>query len=939
MTKLKKTFTLVELIVVIAILAILSVTSFVVLSQWFVKARNVRRTSDLQNLKTALNSHYFSRFEYPHPWEEIEILNESGIVIWYQGLFDESVGAQMDELTKVPKDPLDKDYYWYSILTKDGVGYELVAFLEVVDTNLLGAINNAYAVSLSSRIPYVIWEYVERWWFHLKPLTFIHPDYWVITSQVLGSGGYIKVDTSTLTGYETDWGVVGGVEVEWWEYWVASVIEVYPSSTISIAEVGQALPVVGGVAPSVAWWGELTDDELLAMFEDWSEYTQNWWNNNCDVNNMVVDRTNFSGGRIWSYTLNANTIYWVPNGVYELSEAVVFNWNCIWLVGQNRSWVVFSGSPTNGIEGGGFNNILTSITIDHNAENWIARWGVYRSTISNLELLNNGYNGLQWEGILNGNIKNILSHNNGRHGLYMYDNNNSVYLSNWIVSNIKAYANNNEGVSLYFRKRSRYNNLFENIETFDNGGNWVAWNCMYDGEEEQLDKISNIVSYSNSGHGVYVRTCEKEDLSIPTLIIDWVNSYDNFYNGLYLYDWRWYEINNIKSYQNWWVGIFLYSVSTSTWDNWNTYQNNMFAYSDQLKWYWNVRIESSSSNVFENIVSYNASYNGVDISDSNNNTFNNLKTYSNSWAGIKVDTSNDNKFINIKSYNNGEKWLIVYSSDDNLISNSYFYENSSQWIEMYWHSQENIINKVVAYNNYDGIVEDNWGEDLLGNYLFNVVAVNNQHYGINTKWDHTILINVVVANNGTNYVGLSTDWEKRQISNLAVYNNELNFYLWWKNSVLDNITSYSAGNNWIKVGSSSDWNTYYDILRLFENSGGNLNILWELNVATSSHPETWWQPGQLIEDQDTMWCDWVINPVATDWSKLLDGNCDNIGYLQSFSGKIIDHFEIWSNIPTQHQPYIWENNNTSNSRQDSYTLTWWWTDGIERDSTQKIGEW
>ena len=80
----QKTFTLVELIVVIAILAILAVTSFVVLSQWFVKTRNVRRTSDLQGLKTALNSYYFSNFKYPQPGEAIEILDESGVVIGYQ---------------------------------------------------------------------------------------------------------------------------------------------------------------------------------------------------------------------------------------------------------------------------------------------------------------------------------------------------------------------------------------------------------------------------------------------------------------------------------------------------------------------------------------------------------------------------------------------------------------------------------------------------------------------------------------------------------------------------------------------------------------------------------------------------------------------------------------------------------------------------------------
>ncbi len=250
MKKIFRGFTLVELIVVIAILAILAITSFVVLSQWFVKSRNIRRVADLQWLKTALNSYYYSNFKYPMPGEAIEIRDENDEVIWYQWLFDESVWGQMREVTKVPQDPLDKEYYGYSILVKNGEWYELVAFLEVVDTNLLWGVDKAYAISLSSRVPYVIGEYQEKWDFHLKPLTFIHPDYGVITSLILWSGWYVKIDTNTLTWYESSGWVVWGVNVEWWEFWVADVIEIYPSGVIDPNQVSQALPVVGGVSSS-----------------------------------------------------------------------------------------------------------------------------------------------------------------------------------------------------------------------------------------------------------------------------------------------------------------------------------------------------------------------------------------------------------------------------------------------------------------------------------------------------------------------------------------------------------------------------------------------------------------------------------------------------------------------------------------------------------------
>ncbi len=273
--KTNKWFTLIELIVVIAILAILSVTSFVVLSQWFVKSRNVKRVTDLSDLQTALRSYYFSQASiwrpgYPMPGEAIEIRDENDEVIWYQWLFDDSVWGKMSELTKVPRDPLDKEYYWYSVLTNKWEWYELVAFLEVIDFNLLWeSFNRAYAISLSSRVPYVLWEYREREWYFLKPMTFIHPDFWMITSQVLGSGWYIKVDLTTLTGEYISWTSVWGVEVWGWEYWVADVIEVGGSNagSINIGDIAQALPTVWWVTPT-----NTTPSSVVAG----GYYTFNW---------------------------------------------------------------------------------------------------------------------------------------------------------------------------------------------------------------------------------------------------------------------------------------------------------------------------------------------------------------------------------------------------------------------------------------------------------------------------------------------------------------------------------------------------------------------------------------------------------------------------------------------------------------------------------------
>ena len=86
----KKTFTLIELIVVISILAILSITSFVLLTKWIVKARNSRRIADVQLIKRALERYYYARkslntdgYQYPLPGDAVEITSTTGELLGY----------------------------------------------------------------------------------------------------------------------------------------------------------------------------------------------------------------------------------------------------------------------------------------------------------------------------------------------------------------------------------------------------------------------------------------------------------------------------------------------------------------------------------------------------------------------------------------------------------------------------------------------------------------------------------------------------------------------------------------------------------------------------------------------------------------------------------------------------------------------------------------
>ena len=65
--KSKKTFTLVELIIVIAIIAILAVTAFLLLTKWLAKARDSSRASDLASLQTSLQIYLTESSKLPMP--------------------------------------------------------------------------------------------------------------------------------------------------------------------------------------------------------------------------------------------------------------------------------------------------------------------------------------------------------------------------------------------------------------------------------------------------------------------------------------------------------------------------------------------------------------------------------------------------------------------------------------------------------------------------------------------------------------------------------------------------------------------------------------------------------------------------------------------------------------------------------------------------------
>ncbi|MEF2175162.1 MAG: thrombospondin type-1 domain-containing protein [Candidatus Absconditabacteria bacterium] len=125
--KFLKSFTLIELIIVIAIIVVLGVAAFLVLTQWMSKGRDAQRISDLSTIKTALDIALSKNDKLPAP-DEANVLLYSGTEILYQGLFGDQVVKSIGTLNKVPRDRVN-GLYEYSLL-EDMKTYKIKAVME-----------------------------------------------------------------------------------------------------------------------------------------------------------------------------------------------------------------------------------------------------------------------------------------------------------------------------------------------------------------------------------------------------------------------------------------------------------------------------------------------------------------------------------------------------------------------------------------------------------------------------------------------------------------------------------------------------------------------------------------------------------------------------------------------------------------------------------------
>ncbi|MEF2175548.1 MAG: fibrinogen-like YCDxxxxGGGW domain-containing protein [Candidatus Absconditabacteria bacterium] len=145
--KFLKSFTLIELIIVIAVIAVLGASAFLVLSQWMSKSRDSRKIADLGTIDTAISISITSNDKLPVPDNKTDILF-SGNIVWEVGYFgDEAVKQIGGSLTKTPIDPTTKQRYRYGVWSNK---YQLGTIIENEQFSRFA--NRAYAKDYFTRL-------------------------------------------------------------------------------------------------------------------------------------------------------------------------------------------------------------------------------------------------------------------------------------------------------------------------------------------------------------------------------------------------------------------------------------------------------------------------------------------------------------------------------------------------------------------------------------------------------------------------------------------------------------------------------------------------------------------------------------------------------------------------------------------------------------------
>lgn len=154
--KFLKSFTLIELLIVIWILAVFWVMAILTLTYWWWRARDSRQITDVIALRKSLTMYYTQNSDYPVPSKSISIFDQKWKLLWLQWYFDEEIYKVLWNLPRIVKDPSTNNFYTYTRYVNNQ-WFELWTFLNEPDK---------YSNLISDKVLWALWwePYVTTYW-------------------------------------------------------------------------------------------------------------------------------------------------------------------------------------------------------------------------------------------------------------------------------------------------------------------------------------------------------------------------------------------------------------------------------------------------------------------------------------------------------------------------------------------------------------------------------------------------------------------------------------------------------------------------------------------------------------------------------------------------------------------------------------------------------
>jgi len=227
----KKSLTLVELLISIFIIGILATIAGVYYTKWLVISRNSSRIWLIRDLQKDLWLSFSDKWYYPWPDKSVW-LGSGDEYVCKLGVVWNNVIESLETVIDVPYDPFDKRPIPYLVCSFGWWWYisELATFLESLEHQIDK--NN-----LKWRYPYFsrIVTNHRKVWDVAYPMIMIYQTQDLVTSDLLGSGWYIYTNIYDYTKkYIPPFSIWGGIKLWWEEYKLFSSIDFVEGSLVDI---------------------------------------------------------------------------------------------------------------------------------------------------------------------------------------------------------------------------------------------------------------------------------------------------------------------------------------------------------------------------------------------------------------------------------------------------------------------------------------------------------------------------------------------------------------------------------------------------------------------------------------------------------------------------------------------------------------------------------